>query len=51
MTEEQSPFDRPAVSQGYPLDRQEREQLEQVLHRVQEAAEPSPPPAPPQKSD
>jgi hypothetical protein len=50
MTEDRSPFERPAVSEGYPLDRQEREQLDQVLRRVREPpAEldtPSPPPEP-----
>lgn len=38
MTDDRSPFERPAVSQGYPLDRQERMLLEQVLHRVHEEA-------------
>jgi hypothetical protein len=35
---DQSPFERPSVSQGYPLEERERKTLEAALERVREGA-------------
>lgn len=43
---DESPFDRPQVSEGYPLDRDEERAVREELDR-REARSPAPPPAPP----
>jgi hypothetical protein len=36
MSPEQSPFERPSVSEGYPLDKQEERLLNEALARLRE---------------
>jgi hypothetical protein len=39
---EMSPFDRPEVSEGYPLDRKEERAVREELERLRPAAPPQP---------